>query len=116
MEVGLSSWRIVTRCDFDYRVIISVYSLNLRVDLYYNNYLMCKLYIGLLQKIPRRLKELLERYKIEVGPVIGRALEEEVKKKMIEELEFLVRGIKDEISGLSDEEMVMLIREDREGK
>lgn len=67
-------------------------------------------------KIPRRLKELLDKYNIEVGPVIRAALEDEVKKRMIEELEALLGEIKEEISKISDEEIVELIREDRGGR
>ncbi|MEM2214681.1 MAG: hypothetical protein QXD66_07360 [Candidatus Nezhaarchaeales archaeon] len=73
-------------------------------------------YVTVSAKIPRRLKELLDKYKLEVGPIIRRYLEEEVKKKMIEELEDLYKEMGEEISKVSDEEVVKLIREDREGR
>ncbi|MEM3948946.1 MAG: hypothetical protein QXM76_05070 [Zestosphaera sp.] len=68
-------------------------------------------------KIPKRLKELLDRYSIKPSPVIRRALEEEeVKKRMVEELEELSGELSRELTQISDEEVVELIREDREGR
>jgi hypothetical protein len=44
-------------------------------------------YVTVSAKIPRRLKEMLERYGIKPGPVIRRALEEEVRRRVLEGLE-----------------------------
>ncbi|MEM2021638.1 MAG: hypothetical protein QXP80_05385 [Zestosphaera sp.] len=73
-------------------------------------------YVTVSAKIPKRLKELLDRYGIKPSPVIRRALEEEVKKRMVEELEELSGELSRELSQISDEEVVELIREDREGR
>ncbi len=67
-------------------------------------------------KIPKKLKELLDRYGVKPGPIIRRALEEEVKKRVLEELEVLSGELSRELSQISDEEVVELILEDREGR
>ena len=41
-------------------------------------------YVTVSAKIPRRLKELLDRYGIKPGPIIRRALEE-VRRRILEE-------------------------------
>jgi len=64
-------------------------------------------------KIPRRLKELLDKYGIKPGPVIRRALEEEVKKRVLSELEEKAKRLSKRFSHISDEEVVSIIREDR---
>jgi len=71
-------------------------------------------YVTVSAKIPRRLKELLDKYGIKPGPIIRRALEEEVKKRVLAELEEKAREISGRLSHISDEEVVSLIREDRE--
>ena len=55
-------------------------------------------YVTVSAKIPRRIKELLDRYGIKVGPVIKRALEEEVKRKIIEEVEEEARELSVKVS------------------
>jgi hypothetical protein len=65
--------------------------------------------------IPRKLKELLDKYGIKPGPVIRRALEKEVKKHILAELEERAKGFSEKLSHISDdEEVVSLIHEDRE--
>jgi polyhydroxyalkanoate synthesis regulator phasin len=71
-------------------------------------------YVTVSAKIPRRLKELLDKYGIKPGPVIRRALEEEVKKHILAELEEKAKGFSEKLSHISDEEVVSLIHEDRE--
>ena len=71
-------------------------------------------YVTVSAKIPKRLKELMDRYGIKPGPVIRRALEEEVKKRILAELEEKLRDILGEIASIPDEEVVDLIRGDRE--
>lgn len=73
-------------------------------------------YVTVSAKVPRRLKEMLDKYNIKVGPVIRKALEEEVRKRMIEEVEEDIGRLKDGLSHIPDEEIVRLIREDREAK
>jgi polyhydroxyalkanoate synthesis regulator phasin len=71
-------------------------------------------YVTVSAKIPRRLKELLDRYGIKPGPIIRRALEEEVRRRVLSELEERARELSERLSHISDEEVVSLIREDRE--
>jgi len=73
-------------------------------------------YVTVSAKVPRRLKELLDRYNIKPGSIIRRALEEEVKRRMLEELEEISRELSRELSHIPDEEIVRMIREDREGR
>jgi hypothetical protein len=70
-------------------------------------------YITVSVKVPRRLKELLDKYGIRPGPLIRQALEEEVRRVVLRELEGEIKGISEEMKSISDEEVVRLIREDR---
>jgi predicted transcriptional regulator len=65
-------------------------------------------------KIPKRLKELLEKYNIKPGPIIRKALEEEVRRRALSELEEKAKALSERPSHISDEEVASLIREDRE--
>jgi polyhydroxyalkanoate synthesis regulator phasin len=71
-------------------------------------------YVTVSTKIPRRLKELLDKYGIKPGLVIRRALEEEVKRHVLSELEEEARALSERLSHISDEEIASIIREDRE--
>jgi Mg/Co/Ni transporter MgtE len=71
-------------------------------------------YVTVSAKIPRRLKELLDRYGIKPGPVIRRALEEEVKRRVLSELEEKARKLSERLSHIGDEEIASIMREDRE--
>ena len=73
-------------------------------------------YVTVSAKIPRRLKELLDRYGIKPGPIIRRALEEEVKKHVLGEIEEKARKLSKRTSHIPDEEIARIIREDREGR
>jgi len=73
-------------------------------------------YVTVSAKIPRRLKEMLERYGIKPGPVIRRALEEEVRRRVLGELEEKGKELSVRLGQISDEEVADLIREDREGR
>lgn len=73
-------------------------------------------YVTISAKIPKRLKELIDKYGVRPGPVIRRALEEEVRKHMLKELESLAMKLAEELSSISDEEIARIIREDREGR
>jgi hypothetical protein len=70
-------------------------------------------YITVSVKVPKRLKELLDKYGIRPGPLIRQALEEEVRRVVLRELEDEIKGISEEMKSISDEEVVRLIREDR---
>ncbi len=71
-------------------------------------------YVTVSAKIPRKLKELLDKYGIKPGPVIRRSLEEEVKKYVVGELEERAKELSKKISKIPDEEIARIIREDRE--
>jgi len=66
-------------------------------------------------KIPRRLKELLDKYGIKPGPIIRKALEE-VRRRVLSELEERAREFSTKLSYVSNGEVAALIREDREGR
>ncbi|MDK2384141.1 MAG: hypothetical protein QI199_04950 [Candidatus Korarchaeota archaeon] len=71
-------------------------------------------YVVVATKIPRRLKELMDKLGIKPSPVMRRALEEEVRKKILEELEKRAEKLRKRLPEISDEEVAELIREDRE--
>ena len=73
-------------------------------------------YVTVAAKIPRRLKEFMDRYGIKPGPIIREALEREVKRRLLEEAERKARALKGKLSVIPDEEIVRLIREDREAR
>ena len=71
-------------------------------------------YVTVSAKVPRRLKELLDRYGIKPGPVIRRALEEEVRRRMLEEAEEAARRLSGKVAHIPDDEVARIIREGRE--
>ena len=73
-------------------------------------------YVTVSAKIPRRLKELMDRYGVKPGPVIREALEREVKMRILEEAEREAKKLRDKLSRIPDEEFARLIREDREAR
>jgi Mg/Co/Ni transporter MgtE len=73
-------------------------------------------YVTISVKIPRELKELMDKYGIKPSSVIRRALEEEVKKKILEEAENKAKELINKVSHISDEEIARIIREDRDGR
>ncbi len=73
-------------------------------------------YVTIAVRIPRELKELLDRYGIDLGEVIRRALEHEVKRRIVKEAERELQDVIDKISMISDEEIARLIREDRDNR
>lgn len=73
-------------------------------------------YVTVSAKIPRKLKELLDKYGIKPGPIIRKALEEEVRRKILEEAEERARELSKRVAHIPDEEIARIIREDREGR
>ena len=73
-------------------------------------------YVTVSAKIPRKLKDLLDRFGIKPGPVIRRALEEGVKRRVLSELEEEARVLSERLSHISNEEIASMIREGREGR
>jgi len=70
-------------------------------------------YVTVSAKIPRKLKDLLDRFGIKPEPVIRRALEEEVKRRVLSELEEEARVHSERLSHISNEEIASMIREGR---
>lgn len=73
-------------------------------------------YVTVSAKVPRELKELMDKYGIKPGPIIRRALEAEVRKLRLKELEAEAAALAEKLREISDEEVARLIREDREGR
>ena len=71
-------------------------------------------YVTASAKIPRVLKELMDRFGIKPGPIIREALEREVRKKILEEAEKRARKLSEKLRKIPDEEIAKLIHEDRE--
>jgi len=67
-------------------------------------------------RVPRKLKEELAKYGINVSEVIRRSLEEEVKKRKREELKAVASELGKLFSRIPDEEMVRSIRETRDSR
>ena len=71
-------------------------------------------YVTVSVKIPRELKEKLERYGIKPSKLLKKAIMEELKRKEIQELEKMRAELSDIIAKFSKEFIVRSIREDRE--
>jgi hypothetical protein len=65
-------------------------------------------------KIPKQLKEKIERFKIKPSKILRKALEDEVKKREIEELKEEIDRLKPILEKVSIEDIVKSIREDRD--
>jgi hypothetical protein len=57
-------------------------------------------YVMVSAKIPRKLKELLDKYGVKPEPIIRRALEEEVKKRILEEIEVEAKKLSRKINSV----------------
>jgi len=73
-------------------------------------------YVIISVKIPRELKELMDKYGIKPSTIIRRALEEEVKKKILEEAENKAKELINKVAHINDEEIARITREDRDGR
>jgi len=67
-------------------------------------------------RVPRKLKEELAKYGVNVSEILRRALEEEVRKRKREELKAAAAELGEFFSRIPDEEIVKSIRETREGR
>ena len=67
-------------------------------------------------RVPKKLKEEIERYKIKVSELVRKFLEEEVRKRKRRELENNAEELGEFFSKLSREEVVRRIREMRREK
>ncbi len=67
-------------------------------------------------KIPKQLKEKIQRYKIKPTKILRKALEDEVKRREIEELKQEINKLKPVLEKVSMDDIVRSIREDRESR
>ena len=65
-------------------------------------------------KIPKQLKEKIERFKIKPSKILRKALEDEVKKREIQELKEEIDRLKPILEKVSMEDLVKSIREERD--
>ncbi|RLE53641.1 MAG: hypothetical protein DRJ30_06620 [Candidatus Methanomethylicota archaeon] len=75
---------------------------------------MLSKYVTVSVKIPRKLKEKLERYGIKPSKLLKKAIMEELKRREIQDLEKMRAELNDIIAKFSKEFIVRSIREDRE--
>jgi len=67
-------------------------------------------------KIPKQLKERIERFKIKPSKVMRKALEDEVRRREVEELKEAIIRLKPILEKVSMDDIVKSIREDRESR
>jgi antitoxin CcdA len=67
-------------------------------------------------KIPKQLKEKIQRLKIKPSKILRKALEDEVKKREVEELKEEIKKLQPLLERVSMEDIVKSIREDRESR
>jgi len=71
-------------------------------------------YVAIAAKVSRKLKNLVDKLEIKLGPVIRKALKEEVKRRAIRKLEERAKKLLERLPEIPDGEVAKLIREDRE--
>jgi Ulp1 family protease len=67
-------------------------------------------------KIPKQLKEKIQKFKIKPSKILRKALEDEVKKREVEELKVEIEKLKPILDKVSVEDIVKSIREDRDSR
>ncbi len=67
-------------------------------------------------KIPKQLKEKIQRLNIKPSKIVRKALEDEVKKREIEELKKEIDQLKPILQKVSVNDAVRSIREDRDSR
>ena len=67
-------------------------------------------------KIPKQLKEKIQRLKIKPSKILRKALEDEVKKREMEELKEEINKLKPVLEKVSMDDIVKSIREHRENR
>ena len=67
-------------------------------------------------KIPKQLKEKIQRLKIKPSKILRKALEDEVKRREVEELKEEIDRLKPTFAKVSMEDIVKSIREDRDNR
>ena len=67
-------------------------------------------------KIPKQLKEKIQRLKIKPSKILRKALEDEVKKREMEELKEEINQLKPILEKVSMEDIVKSIRQERDNR
>ena len=67
-------------------------------------------------KIPKQLKEKIQRFKIKPSKILRKALEDEVKKREMEELKEEINRLKPILEKVSMEDIVKSIRHERDNR
>lgn len=67
-------------------------------------------------KIPKQLKERMQRLKIKPSKILKKALEDEVKKRELEELKEEINRLKPILNKITTADTVVSIREDRDSR
>ncbi|HSV49669.1 MAG TPA: hypothetical protein VLH35_05080 [Candidatus Acidoferrales bacterium] len=67
-------------------------------------------------KIPKQLKEKMQRLRIKPAKILRKALEDEVRKREIEELKEEIAQLKPALKKISTDDAVKSIREDRDSR
>ncbi len=67
-------------------------------------------------KIPKQLKEKIQRLRIKPSKILRKALEDEVKKREMEELKEEISKLKPVLEKVSMDDIVKSIREDRDSR
>ena len=67
-------------------------------------------------KIPKQLKEKMQRLKIKPAKILRKALEDEVKKREVQELIEEITKLKPILEKISVDDVVKSIREDRDSR
>jgi Ulp1 family protease len=67
-------------------------------------------------KIPRQLKEKIQKFKIKPSKILRKALEDEVKKMEVAELKEEIARLMPVLEKVNMEDVVRSIREDRENR
>lgn len=71
-------------------------------------------YVTISIKIPREVKEKLEKFGIKPSELLKKAIEEELMKREVEEIKKKIEELKDVFAKVPIEFVVKSIREDRE--
>jgi antitoxin CcdA len=67
-------------------------------------------------KIPKQLKEKMQRLKIKPAKILRKALEDEIKKREVQELKEEITKLKPILEKISIDDVVKSIREDRDSR
>jgi Ulp1 family protease len=67
-------------------------------------------------KIPKQLREKIQRLKIKPSKILRKALEDEVKKREVQELKEEINKLKPTLEKISLQDAVKSIREDRDNR